>query len=286
MELRDVADGRRDLFLIDPRKIKVRPDFNARDFSIAANQEHVAGLAGSIKEVGVRQPLTVELEGEEIFLVDGECRLRAVMKLIEDGDEIKTVPCQRQPKSNAADKTLDLVLRNGGKSLDMLEQLTVYQRLIGWGWTSAQIAAKIGKTTSHVQHVLDLAEAPEEAKAMIRAGTVAASTVMSVLRSDGPAETVEVLRAAETAAKAAGKTKVTPKRAKAASPKAKAKTAAGDAERLQRRVDRVQKDVDELAATLVYIFQQTDGSHRNIRKAVREALERIGKTTLLKTEAA
>ena len=81
-----------DIYKIDPRNIVVTKDFNSR-----CNFGDLDELARQIKEQGVLNPISVQPfkdeNGEEKYrLIDGERRYRAVMKLIDEGEEIARVP--------------------------------------------------------------------------------------------------------------------------------------------------------------------------------------------------
>ena len=47
MALKDFAEGRTDVYKIDPRKLRIKEGWNSRDFSDPANMEHVKTLAAS-----------------------------------------------------------------------------------------------------------------------------------------------------------------------------------------------------------------------------------------------
>ncbi len=211
-DLKSLAESRSALFNFDPRKLVVREGWNARDLQAPENRAHVEELALSIDEMGVREPLTVVLEGEEVVVKNGHCRLAATLLAISRGAEIATVPCIAEPRgSNEADHVLSQIVRNGGKPLTPLEQGLVYKRLIGFGWTTADIAKKIGKTASHVSQALQMQEAPAEARAMVASGQVSATLAAKVIREAGPSEGVAKLKKAVDSAKAKGKVKATAK---------------------------------------------------------------------------
>src|SRR5258706_11506390 len=113
MALKDFADGRSDVYKIDPRKLQIRADWNSRDFSDPANIAHIEDLAKSIAENGVREPLKVYAEGGTPFVTNGECRLRAVMLLIERGTDIKSVPVMGEDRhANEADRLFTEIICN------------------------------------------------------------------------------------------------------------------------------------------------------------------------------
>lgn len=210
--LKDLADGVSDLFKIDPRIIKVQEGFNVRQPGPALD-EHIAKLSNSIAVLGVQTPLTVRLEGDEVLLVDGHCRLAATLKAIESGSNIQTVPCIPEGRyADEGDRTLMLVTRNDGKPLEPLEKAEVFKRLIGFGWTEDKIAQKAGLSTKQVQNLLTLSAAPMEVKELVSSGEVAASTAIKTIKQEGSGKiAAQLLSEAVQTAKANGQAKVTPK---------------------------------------------------------------------------
>lgn len=211
--LKSVSQGGSEIHQIDPRIIKVRPNWNGRDFTDPANIEHVDSLAISIAEIpGVKEPLTVSWENGEVWLSDGECRLRAVLKVINSGVDIKTVPVKAEDRySNDADKLFYQVLRNSGKPFSNMEQARVYKRLLDLGWQQNDIAKKVGVTPSRVSQVLDLLRLPEPIKEMLSKGQVSAGMAIAAINEHNPAKAVEVLKDAVAIAATQGRTRAMPK---------------------------------------------------------------------------
>ena len=197
------------VFNLDPRRIVLRAGWNVRDLLDIDNAAHVASLAQSIAEVGVRSPLTVFLENDYAVLTDGHCRLMAVLKCIDDGIEIATVPCISEPRgSNEADHVASQLIRNSGKPLSPLEQGSVYARLVRYGWSSATIAEKTGKSVAHVNQMLVLHATPPEVRALIASGQVSGTLAGEAVRRHG-ARAAEALTEAVATAAATGRTRAT-----------------------------------------------------------------------------
>lgn len=212
--LRILANGRSDLFNMNPYLVKIKPDWNSRAINDPANVEHIDNLARSIAVNGVRQPLTVTLDGNDVFVTDGHCRLLATFRAIEVyGAEIKSI--QLVPESrhaNDAERVLSQITRNAGKPLTVLEQGAVFVKLLGFGWTTSQIAEKVGLGKLRVEQILDLiADANDGIKGLVASGQVSATTAATELRNAGgdAAAAETVLKAAVVVAKAHGKSKAT-----------------------------------------------------------------------------
>ena len=232
--LKELAETTRDAFMIDPRKITVDQDYNLRDLTTPAALESLGELRESIRESGIRVPLLVRLDGEEIILVQGHRRHAAVLALIKEGVPFKAVPCWSEDKKRGAeDRTLDLFLSNDGEPLTELEKAEGIKQLLSYGWEAPEIAKRLGKSKSYVAHLIQVGNMPEAAKDMVRDGETSAATALTTVRALGPAEGVVALHEAhedalrerqpepplpidDEAAKPPKSAKVTPKRAKAA----------------------------------------------------------------------
>ena len=71
MAIKDVAAGRSDLYRVDPKLIQIKDGWNSRESNDPANANHVAELAASIKEVGVKKPLVCYMENDVVYVTDG-----------------------------------------------------------------------------------------------------------------------------------------------------------------------------------------------------------------------
>lgn len=92
---------------LDPNTIVVRQRLRP------LNPEQVAALAASIAELGVLQPVTVDLEGDTLVLVDGEHRRAAVLALRADPKKYGVAPGM----------TIPAVVRNAGDVLAELREI-------------------------------------------------------------------------------------------------------------------------------------------------------------------
>lgn len=211
--LKEYALGRSETFKIDPRQIQIEPGFNGRDFSDPTNLAHVDDLKKSIRVHGVKQAVTVRLTREgAILLSDGECRLRATIELIEEGVDIKSIPCQSEDRNaNEAQRIADQRIRNGGKQMTPLENAHNCQRLINFGWTPQQIADYWGITTANVSQLLSIHGLPESVKREIRAGNISATLAVQTVTKEGEKNGTATITSAIAAAKEAGKEKATAK---------------------------------------------------------------------------
>jgi ParB family chromosome partitioning protein len=227
-QLRELAVSKRDLLMIDPTKLKVKPGYNVRDLSTPDAKSKLAVLAASIAQGWApNSALTVRLEGDDIYIVAGHRRHAATLLAQKNGAEIKAVPCIAEPKGTTeAERAVDLIISNSGEPLAPLEVATVIKRLIGFGWSHEDIASKLGwESVQTIDNHLVLLSSPQEVQDMVRNGEVSASTAVAVTRKHGQNGAVIALSKAKEEAKKLGKIKVTMSHVKSAGGEFKASPA-------------------------------------------------------------
>lgn len=134
---------------IELNNIDVNP-FQPRTYF---DEEALAELANSIKQLGVIQPITVrKLEGNKFQLVSGERRYRA-SRLIGN----TTVPAYIRIANDQEMLEMALVENIQRKNLDPIEVALSYQRLIDEiQLTQEQLSVRVGKKRSTVTNYLRL----------------------------------------------------------------------------------------------------------------------------------
>jgi ParB family chromosome partitioning protein len=208
------------------------------------DEEALAELAASIKEVGVLQPPVVrDLGSGRYELIMGERRLRAT-KLAG----LKTIPVIiRQSKDN--EMLREALLENIHRSqLNPLEEGAAYQNLLNdFGYTHDELAIKIGKSRPAITNTLRLLNLPASVQRKVAAGILSAGHARALLAlTDGAeieklanrvvAEGLSVRAVEEIVALNSGKEKSAPtKNAKTVSPRLK-EIENGLADKLDTRV--------------------------------------------------
>jgi ParB family chromosome partitioning protein len=208
------------------------------------DEEALAELAASIKEVGVLQPPVVrDLGSGRYELIMGERRLRAT-KLAG----LETIPVIiRQSKDN--EMLREALLENIHRSqLNPLEEGAAYQNLLNdFGYTHDELAIKIGKSRPAITNTLRLLNLPASVQRKVAAGILSAGHARALLAlTDGAeieklanrivAEGLSVRAIEEIVAMTAGKEKNAPtKSAKTVSPRLK-EIENGLADKLDTRV--------------------------------------------------
>ena len=194
--LRDLRKSVSDVVSIDPRIIDIEAGHNPRDYALKENHDHLEELKASIKKQGVRVPLLVRFDkhGGKAIVVDGECRLRACLELIDEGVPIESVPTIQVKGGNEADRLVTALTANTGKPLSKWESGNAFKRLEHFGWTPEKIAEELGFSLRFVNEALELADAPEEVKHMLSEQAVTPSLALSELRKQGTPQAIETLR--------------------------------------------------------------------------------------------
>jgi ParB family chromosome partitioning protein len=164
---------------------------NPRQPREAFDEEALAELVASVREVGVLQPVVVrELSPGRYQLVMGERRWRACR---EAG--LETVPAIiRETADN--DLLRDALLENlHRQQLNPLEEAAAYQQLLAeFGATHEELAERIGRSRSQVSNTIRLLGLPPTVQRRVAAGVLSAGHARALLSLDD-AETQERLAA-------------------------------------------------------------------------------------------
>lgn len=127
-------------------------------------QPELEELAGSIRELGVLQPLTVRRREGQWELVAGERRLRAARLAGLD-----TVPCLSVQADSQSSSLLALVENLQRRDLDFWEEALALRRLIDTYHVSQEdVALRIGKSQSAVANKLRLLRLPRGVLELLR----------------------------------------------------------------------------------------------------------------------
>ena len=144
------------------------------------DEESMASLAASIREVGLLQPVLVrELEDEEdsYELIAGERRWRAARRA-----GLQTIPVLVQVADDVASLEQALVENLHRVDLNALEEAAAYQQLIDeFGLTHEQVATRMGKGRATVTNTLRLLQLPAGAQRALAERTISAGHARALL---------------------------------------------------------------------------------------------------------
>ena len=210
MGIKEIAVGRKDIFLLDPRTLVEEDGFNARQ-ETPELIAYIEDLAGYIYNNGVPGILDVYAKGEQIVVVDGHCRRRASIIAMDKGAELKGVPCRVLDRYlNDIDRTARLITANQGRPLTSLEEAEVIKRLRAFGMENKDIAAKLGWSRGKASNLLILGSVAPEVRAMVKENKISATMAVEETRKD-PAQAPQRLKEAVERAEGDGKPKATRK---------------------------------------------------------------------------
>jgi ParB family chromosome partitioning protein len=153
------------------------------------DEDAMAELVHSIREVGLLQPIVVRRSGEDRYeLVMGERRWRAVQQA-----GLETIPAIiRETEDN--DMLRDALLENLHRSqLNPLEEASAYSQLLeDFGCTHEELASRIGRSRPQISNTLRLLNLPLAVQSKVAAGVLSAGHAKAILGLDS-AEAMEAL---------------------------------------------------------------------------------------------
>lgn len=154
---------------VEPNRFQPRTYFD---------DEGLASLEASIKEVGVLQPILVRLAGPDRYeLVAGERRWRAA-----SAAGLTTIPAIVRSVENEASLEQALVENLHREDLNPLEEAAAYQQLIeDFSLTQEAVAARVGKSRSAVANTVRLLQLPPVVQRYVASGQLSAGHARALL---------------------------------------------------------------------------------------------------------
>lgn len=148
-------------------------------------EEELDGLARSIAEKGILQPILVRPhpdEPESFEIIAGERRWRAAQRA-----QVHEVPVLVRDFVDIDALEVALVENLQRQDLSPLEEAEGYRRLIDeHGHTQEAVARGVGKSRSHVANTLRLLGLPEGVRRLLDAGTLSAGHARALLMAPEP----------------------------------------------------------------------------------------------------
>lgn len=147
------------------------------------NEEAISDLAGSIKLLGVIQPITVRpTEDGKYQIISGERRFRA-----SKAAGLKSIPAYIRKTDDKGMLELAIVENIQREDLDSIEIALSFQRLIDeCNLTQEEMADRVGKKRATVTNYLRLLRLPAEIQFAIRAGRISMGHAKALLGLDNP----------------------------------------------------------------------------------------------------
>jgi ParB family transcriptional regulator, chromosome partitioning protein len=128
------------------------------------DEESLAALADSIREVGVLQPILVRPVDDGFELIAGERRWRAARRV-----GLQTIPALVRTTDDASTLEQALVENVHRADLNPLEEAAAYQQLIeDFKLTHEQVAARVGRSRVAITNTLRLLQLPPAIQKLIK----------------------------------------------------------------------------------------------------------------------
>jgi ParB family chromosome partitioning protein len=158
---------------------------------VSFEEESLASLTASVRELGVLQPILVRPSGDgEFELIAGERRFRAAKRA-----GLTTVPALVRTVEDTTSLEQALVENLHRQDLNPLEEAAAYQQLMeDFGFTQEQVAKRVGKSRSAVANLLRLFQLPPEVQKLVGEGEISAGHARTLLGTDDEAYQVALAR--------------------------------------------------------------------------------------------
>jgi len=142
------------------------------------DEESLAGLTASIRELGVLQPILVrETKPERFALIAGERRWRAAKRA-----GLQYIPVIVREVNDEQTLQHALVENLHRDDLNPLEEAAAYQQLIeDFNMTQEAVAQRVGKSRSAVANLLRLFQLPPQVQRLVADGQVSAGHAKAIL---------------------------------------------------------------------------------------------------------
>lgn len=158
------------------------------------DEETLASLAESIREVGVLQPVLVRPVEGGYELVAGERRWRAARRV-----GLQTIPALVRDTDDASSLEQALVENLHRSDLNVLEEAAAYQQLIEeFELTHEEVAARVGRSRATVSNTLRLLQLPPTVQRLVREGGISMGHARALLGTPDRAFQEQLARRAAT----------------------------------------------------------------------------------------
>ena len=151
---------------------------NSRQPRRTFDEESMAALTASVREVGILQPVLVRALGEgEYELIAGERRWRAAKRA-----GLPLVPALIRTADDTASLEQALVENVQREDLNPMDEAAAYQQLLeDFGLTHDEVATRMGKSRAAISNTLRLFQLPPSVQRLVADGKLSAGHARAIL---------------------------------------------------------------------------------------------------------
>ena len=154
------------------------------------DEEALAELADSIKQLGVIQPITVKKSGEQYIIISGERRWRAAKQV-----GVERLPAYIRDVDDENLHAMALVENIQRQDLNAIEIALGMKRLIEeCGLTQEAMADKVGKKRSTVSNYMRLLNLPNEVQLALKEGLISMGHAKAIASIEGEQQVAALKR--------------------------------------------------------------------------------------------
>lgn len=165
---------------LDPALLKPNPFQPRRIF----NEESLQELAASIKDHGIIQPIIVERNGNDYYIIAGERRTRAALLA-----GLSRVPVIFREFDNSKKLEIALIENIQRENLNPIEEAKAYQEIMQLSSLNQEETAKrVGKSRSAVANAMRLLQLPDGMQSALEKGDLSAGHARAILSLVNPAD--------------------------------------------------------------------------------------------------
>ena len=154
------------------------------------DEEALAELADSIRELGLIQPITVKRDGEKYIIISGERRWRA-----SERAGLESIPAYIREVDDTTLHAMALVENIQREDLNAIEISLGMQRLVEeCGLTQEALATRLGKKRSTVANYLRLLNLPNEIQYAIKSGAISMGHAKAIASLESRTKQLSLLK--------------------------------------------------------------------------------------------
>jgi ParB family chromosome partitioning protein len=204
--LDDIGNGRGLDALIDTGEVRTQGSSNLNEIDITqieanpnqprreVDEEALRELAGSIREIGIIQPITLrQVEGGKYQIIAGERRWRASQIA-----GLKAIPAYIRTVEDEGVMEMALVENIQREDLNAIEIALAYEHLAETtGMTQEKISERVGKSRAAVTNYMRLLKLPAQVQIALKNKDIDMGHARALLALDSPSQQIKLFKEIE-----------------------------------------------------------------------------------------